>query len=334
VNDSHVTLAHGGGGLQSERLLREVVFPALGIASRTMDDSAVLAAPIAPLAFTTDSFVVQPLFFPGGDIGRLAVCGTVNDLATAGAHPFAMSLALIIEEGFEIELLRQVCQSIAATAAEAEVAIVAGDTKVIERQSGGGLFINTTGIGYLRRRPLRLENACEGDVVLINGTLADHGAAVMAARGDYGIHGPLQSDAAPLNALAQALVEAVPDLHVLKDPTRGGVAMALHEIALAAGVRIELDEQALPVAPPVAAFCDLLGLDPLEVANEGKLLVVCPEKDEALALEAMRNHPLGRQSVRIGMVCGGERPLVTLQTRLGGRRVVGIPAGELLPRIC
>ncbi len=330
-----ITLADGGGGLRTERLLREVIFPELGIIGTSMDDSALLDLQAAgALAITTDGFVVQPLQFPGGDIGRLAVCGTVNDLATAGARPLALTLGFIIEEGFEIAQLRQICRSIAATAAEAGVRIVSGDTKVIERQTGEGLYINTTGIGLPLRNPApRLHRAAPGDAVLISGTIADHGAAVMAARGHYGISGNLCSDVAPLAIMAEALVKHMP-VHVLKDPTRGGVAMGLHDIAQAAMVMIEIEEDQLPIAPPVQAFCDILGFDPLEVANEGKLLVILPQQfaDEALAI--MRANAYGANAVQIGTVANGLKAQVIMRTHIGGRRVVGIPTGEILPRIC
>jgi len=330
-----ITLGHGGGGLQSERLLFEVILPALGIQNRSTDDSAIIdLGGDQPLAFTTDSFVVQPLQFPGGDIGRLAVCGTVNDLATCGAIPALLSLSLIIGEGLPVPMLRTICESIAEACREADIAIVCGDTKVIEHRGEDSLFINTSGIGRLPRQPLRLNLAQPGDVVLISGTIADHGCAVMASRGEFGLHGPLTSDVAPLGGMAQALLNAVPDVHVLKDPTRGGVAMALHEIARASCVAVELEEASLPIEPAVKAFCDLLGLDPLEVANEGKMLVVCPAASEMAALEALRKHPLGTNAKRIGAVHAPDGTQVVMRTKLGGRRVVGIPAGELLPRIC
>lgn len=335
MSGKHITMAHGSGGLQSQSLLNDVIFEALGIKDHSMDDSALLSDLDGnSLAFTTDSFVVQPLEFPGGDIGRLAVCGTINDLSTCGATPLALSLAFIIEEGFEIERISSICRSIAATAAEAGVTIATGDTKVIERQSGDGLFINTSGIGVLSRPPLRMAHARPDDAILISGTIADHGTAIMAARADYGIMGQFISDAAPLNDLADRLLEAVPRVHVLKDPTRGGVAMALHEISKACNAKIEIEESALPILPQVQSFCDLLGFDPLEIANEGKLLVVCPAEDTEVALASMRTHPLGTNSALIGRVLKADRPQVTMRTKLGGTRVVGIPAGELLPRIC
>jgi len=332
-------LAQGGGGFQTERLLREVIFPILlpgrGV---TMDDSAVLAAAESGgrLAFTTDSFIVAPLVFPGGDIGRLAVAGTVNDLATVGAQPLWMSLGLILEEGLEVEVLRAICQSIRATADEAGVAIVTGDTKVVERGKGDGCYINTSGIGRVLIDPApSLARAQAGDAVIVSGPIGDHGAAVVAQRESLALESPVRSDVAPLAGMLNALVRAFgPAIHALKDPTRGGVSMACHEIAEASGVQLTLDEAALPVRRGVQAICDMLGFDPLEVANEGKAIVVCEADAAGRVVECLAHTARGRHAAVCGRVAASDRPLVVLRTRVGGERLVAKPSGEILPRIC
>lgn len=335
---SHLTLAHGGGGFQTERLLREVIFPILQPGQpAVMDDSAILPdETTGRLAFTTDSFIVSPLFFPGGDIGRLAVAGTVNDLAVVGAKPLWLSLALVLEEGLEIETLKSICESIRATADEARVEIVTGDTKVVERGKGDGCYINTTGIGRLLcEPPPSLARARPGDALLVTGTLGDHGAAVVAQRESLALDSPVQSDVAPLGAMLNALVERFgPAIHTLKDPTRGGLAMACHEIAGASNIQIELDEAALPVRRGVQAICDLLGFDILEVANEGKALIVCDSSAAQAIAEFLAGFEMGKRAAICGQVVLSDRPLVVLRTRIGGERLVAKPAGEILPRIC
>ena len=335
---ARLTLAHGGGGFQTERLLREVIFPILQPGQPVaMDDSAIVADNTAGrLAFTTDSFIVSPLFFPGGDIGRLAVAGTVNDLAVVGAKPLWLSLALVLEEGLDIETLKSICESIRATAEEAQVAIVTGDTKVVERGKGDGCYVNTTGIGrLLGEPPPSLAAARPGDAVIITGTLGDHGAAVVARRESLALDSPVQSDVAPLGTMLNALVERFgPAIHTLKDPTRGGLAMACHEIAGASNVQIELDEAALPVRRGVVAICDLLGFDVLEVANEGKALVMCEAPVAQAVVEFFAGFEQGKRAAICGRVVSSDRPLVVLQTRIGGERLVAKPAGEILPRIC
>lgn len=333
-----ITLAHGGGGFRTERLLREIVFPILRPEkSQIMDDSAILAAQNdARLAFTTDSFIVAPLFFPGGDIGRLAVAGTVNDLAVVGAKPLWMSLGLVLEEGLEIEALKAICQSIRATAEEAGVEIVTGDTKVVERGKGDGCYINTSGIGRLLcEPPPSLAGAQPGDALILTGTLGDHGAAVIARRESLALDSSVQSDVAPLGPMLNALVERFgPAIHTLKDPTRGGMAMACHDIAEAASVQIELDEAAIPVRRDVAAICDLLGFDVLEVANEGKAVVICKAEAAEAVVEFLAGFDYGKRAAIVGRVVASDRPLVVLRTRIGGERLVAKPAGEILPRIC
>ena len=335
-----ILLAHGGGGRLMHELLADLL-PLLsptGAAPAVLNDAAVLEVEGVRLAFTTDSFVVTPAFFPGGDIGRLAVCGTVNDLAMVGARPVALSLGLVIEEGLTREALERVLRSVAAAGEEAGVGVVTGDTNVVERGAADGLFMNTAGIGVVPAGvALSGEAVRPGDAVLINGTIGDHGLAVLAAREQLGLRGGLLSDCAPLNSLVEALLEAAgAHLHCLRDPTRGGVAASLHEVAAQSRVAVQLEEAALPVAPPVQGACATLGLDPLFVANEGKVLAFVAPEGAAAALEALRAHPLGRQAAEIGRVLtrADDLTTVTIRTALGVVRLVDMPRGELLPRIC
>jgi hydrogenase expression/formation protein HypE len=343
--DDVILLADGGGGermmdlVKREILARFAPLDASGELARLADAARVEAT--GPLAFTTDSYVVRPVEFPGGDIGRLALSGTVNDLACLGARPRALSLALILEEGLDLALLGRVLDSAARTAREVGVAVVCGDTKVVERGSADQIFINTAGIGEIARgpagRPRRLgaEAIRPGDRVLVSGTLADHGVAVMSKREGLAFEAAVTSDVAPLWPLAARLLEACPNLRALKDPTRGGLAAAVNELAEAAGVRMRIDEAAVPVRPAVQGACDALGLDVLSVANEGKFVVVVPPGEADAALAAMRGHPLGRGAAVIGEVLpAGPGPRVTLRTTIGGERVLELPYGEDLPRIC
>jgi hydrogenase expression/formation protein HypE len=336
-----VTLAHGGGGRAMKDLIDDVFVEAFDNAAlapledQARFDLAALAARGDRLAFTTDSFVVDPLIFPGGDIGKLAVCGTVNDLAVGGAVPLYLSCAVIIEEGVSIDLLRQIARSMAQTAKAAGVEIVTGDTKVVHKGACDKLFITTTGVGVIREGvTLGAHLARPGDVVLVNGLLGDHGAAILGARGDMALDTPIESDCAPLHGLAEALLKAAPGLRLMRDATRGGVATVLNEVADASGVMIEIDEQATPIREEVKGFCEILGLDPLYLANEGKIVAVVPGDEQAAALEAMRAHPFGAAACAIGRVCAGEAGRVTMQTVFGGRRIVDMLVGEQLPRIC
>ncbi len=336
-----VTLAHGGGGKAMKDLIDDVFVgafdnPALApLEDQARFDLPALAALGDRLAFTTDSFVVDPLFFPGGDIGRLAVCGTVNDLAVGGAIPLYLSCAVIIEEGVPIETLRKIVQSMAEAAAEASVAIATGDTKVVEKGACDKLFITTAGVGVIApERVLGAHLARPGDVVLVNGLLGDHGAAILGARGDMALETPIKSDCAPLNGLIEALLKAAPNVRFVRDATRGGVATVLNEIADASQIAIEIDEAATPIRPEVKAFCEILGLDPLYLANEGKIVVVAPPEEAEAALAAMRGHPLGLGTNVIGTVADGQAGRVTMQTVFGGRRIVDMLVGEQLPRIC
>jgi len=285
-------------------------------------------------ALTTDSFVVRPRFFPGGDIGRLSVCGTINDLSMSGAVAAYLTVGMILEAGLPLEELGRICRSMAAAAEEAGVYLVTGDTKVVERGAGDGIYINTAGLGLFPagRQPLP-QRLAEGDVILLSGTMGDHGLAVMAARENLAFDPPLLSDVAPLNSLVEVLLRAVPDVHALRDPTRGGAAATLNEWAAASGKDILLEEEALPVAPPVRAAAALLGLDPLYVANEGKLLAAVPQAQAENALAALRSHALGRNAAIIGKV-GAAGGLVALRTAYGAERLIDMPEGDLLPRIC
>jgi hydrogenase expression/formation protein HypE len=336
-----VTLAHGGGGKAMKDLSDDVFVEAFGHAvpapleDQARFDLAELAVHGDRLALTTDAFVVDPLFFPGGDIGKLAVCGTVNDLAVGGAMPLYLSCAMIIEEGVSIELLRRVAQSMAATARQAKVLIVTGDTKVVQRGACDKLFITTTGIGVIRQGiDLGVHRARSGDVVLVNGLLGDHGAAILGARGDMALESPIESDCAALHGLIAAVLAAAPGVRFIRDATRGGVATVLNEIAEASQVAIEIDEGRTPIREPVKAFCEILGLDPLYLANEGKIVVIVTPSDAEAALAAMRAHPLGAGAAIIGRVGAGQAGRVTLATIFGGRRIVDMLVGEQLPRIC
>lgn len=334
--ESVVRLAHGAGGRMMAELIRDLFVPPLDNSYlRQMADAALLDLGDARLAISTDSFVVRPLFFPGGDIGSLAVYGTVNDLAMVGARPLWLTAGFILEEGLELEVLARVVRSMAGAARTAGVLVVAGDTKVVERGHGDGLYINTTGVGVV---PAGVEIGPErgrpGDAVLLSGTIGDHGIAVLSQREGLGFETALRSDSAPLHGLVETLLRAAPHTHTLRDPTRGGLAAVLNELAAASGVGIEVDEAAIPVRPAVRAACEMLGFDPLDVANEGKLVAFVPEEEAEPALEALRSHPLGGDAARIGFLTDEHPGLVLARTPIGGRRVVDMPPGELLPRIC
>lgn len=335
-NQDRVVLGHGGGGVLSGELIEHLFLPAFGGESNgEMRDSAVIEAQPGRLAFTTDSYVVSPMFFPGGCIGDLAVNGTINDLAMSGAQPVALSIGFILEEGLEMATLGAVAQAVGAAARAAGVRIVTGDTKVVDRGHADGLFINTSGIGLV---PDGVETgprlAAPGDVVIVSGAVGEHGVAIMSVREGLEFGTTLRTDSAPLHGLVAALLAAVPDVHVMRDPTRGGVAGTLCEISEIAQVGIELIESAVPVPDAVAAACGFLGLDPLHVANEGKMLAILPAASADAALAAMRAHPFGRDAVVIGHVTDQHPGLLVSRSPLGASRVVGRPLGEQLPRIC
>ncbi|MGK4000583.1 hydrogenase expression/formation protein HypE [Sorangium sp. So ce1024] len=340
VREPFVSQAHGGGGKAMQDLIDDVILGALDNPGLDVDEDqarlaiADLAAAGDRLAFTTDSYVVRPLFFPGGDIGKLAVHGTVNDLAVAGARPLYLSCALVLEEGLPIGVLRAVLASMGAAAEEAGVRIVTGDTKVVERGAADGMYVTTAGVGVIPRGVSPSARAVRpGDVVIASGTLGDHGAAIVVARGDLKLEAEIQSDSQPLHDLVAALVAAAP-VHALRDATRGGVAAVLNEWAMASGVAIHLDAAALPVRPVVRGLCEVLGFDPLHLANEGKLVAAVPEEHAARALAVMRAHPRGRDAAIIGRGREGPPGVVTMSTGFGGERVVALPLGEQLPRIC
>jgi hydrogenase expression/formation protein HypE len=336
-----VTLSHGGGGKATKDLIDEVFVAAFDnpLLAPLDDQARVPMALLAEfgdrLALTTDSFVVDPLEFPGGDIGKLAVCGTINDLAVGGAIPLYLSCAAIIEEGLPFDLLHRVARSMAATAHEAGVQVVTGDTKVVPRGACDKLFLTTTGIGVVRAGiDLGAHRARPGDAVLVNGVLGDHGAAILAARGDLALDAPIDSDCAPLHGMVDVLLAAAPGTRFLRDATRGGIATVLNDIASAAHCGIELDECAVPLREAVKGFCEILGLDPLYLANEGRLVAIVPPSEADRALAALRAHPLGRDGCCIGWVTERRPRQVVMHTLLGGQRIVDMLVGDQLPRIC
>lgn len=334
---ARIDLSHGAGGRATMRLIAEIFHAAFDTpASQRGDDSAICAARGQRLAISTDAYVVSPLFFPGGDIGALAVHGSINDVAMSGARPAYLTASFIIEEGFLIKDLDRIARSMGAAAREADVVIVAGDTKVVERGKADGLFISTTAIGFAPADlALSGANAQAGDILLLSGTIGDHGVAVMSERQNPGFDCPVKSDSAPLHRLvADMIAVAGPALRLLRDPTRGGLAATLNEIARQSRVGFRIEETAIPVAPAVVAISELLGLDPMNIANEGKLVaVVAPEAADAL-VAAMRANPLGRSSAIIGRVTEDADCLVEMTTRYGGVRLVDWLSGEQLPRIC
>lgn len=331
-----ILLGHGSGGKLSSQLVEKTILPAFrNPVLEVLDDAAALEIGGAHLAMTTDSFVVTPLFFPGGDIGELAVNGTVNDLAVSGVKPLYLSLAFILEEGFPISELERVVASIQRAAAAAEVAIVTGDTKVVNRGKADGIFINTAGVGMARPGVSLSSRRVEvGDAILVSGTLGDHGLAILSQREGLELSGEIRSDTAPLHGLVAAMLEACPDIHAMRDPTRGGLAASLVEIASRRKLGMEIHEEAIPVEEAVRGACELMGLDPLLVANEGKLVAFVPEPFADRVLEAMRAHPLGRQAARIGNVRAESPGWVVMRTTIGGERIIELPFAEALPRIC
>ena len=339
--EDKVLLGHGSGGTMMKRIIDEVFFEAYaGEELRRGDDASVLPAleQGERLAFSTDSFVVSPHFFPGGDIGRLAVCGTVNDIATSGARPLYLSCGFIVEEGYPIDDLRRICASMAEAASEAGVRLVTGDTKVVNRGHGDGVFINTSGVGAVPAG-IDLSGAhCQpGDAVLVTGTLGDHGITIMSCRESLSFTADVKSDAAPLNHLIADVLAAAPDARCVRDPTRGGLASTLNELSEQSQVDFEIDEDAVPVRDAVRGACDMLGYDPLQVANEGKMVCVVPAEQADAALAAMHASPYGTDAARIGQALPARAdrgPKVYIRNAFGGRRILDMLVGEQLPRIC
>ncbi|UCE28113.1 MAG: hydrogenase expression/formation protein HypE [Candidatus Coatesbacteria bacterium] len=334
-SDEVIKMGHGAGGRLMRRLIADVFAGAFGTPElAALDDSALVSADGDRLAFTTDSYVVRPLFFPGGDIGKLAVCGTVNDLAVTGARPVYLTCSFIIEEGFPVVDLKRVVSSMAAAACEAGVSVVAGDTKVVERGAADGLFVTTSGIGIFpdgrkpARRPVK-----PGDAVLINGAPAVHGIAVVLAREEFNLAAAVESDCAPLNGLIDDVLAVAPNIAFMRDATRGGVAAVLNEIAAAEGVVIEIDEVSVPRDDTVESVCELLGYDPFYIANEGKVIIICPAEEAESAMEAIKRHEYGKDAAIIGRVEEGTSRVI-METAVGGARILDMPLAEQLPRIC
>jgi len=332
-----ILLDHGSGGLASQQLISELFLKHLdNPVLRDLEDSAVLANQEGNIVFTTDSYVVDPLFFPGGDIGKLAVHGTINDLAMRGAKPYCLSLGLILEEGLRFEELERVIISIADACREAQVPVVTGDTKVVPKGKGDKIFINTSGLGFVDKDiDISSKNAREGDLVILSGTMGDHGITIMTQRAGISVQGDLQSDTMPLHGLVAQLLRELPTaVHTLRDPTRGGVASTLNEIADISGLTIELSDEALPVRPSVRAACELLGLEPLYLANEGKCLAIVDQDHAQEALAVMRATEEGKEAAIIGRLVAGKTGRVIINTPVGGTRVVTPLHGMPLPRIC
>jgi hydrogenase expression/formation protein HypE len=331
-----VDMTHGSGGRAMAQLVEELFVAAFDNEwLRAANDGACFAVPAGRLAMATDSHVVSPLFFPGGDIGCLAVHGTINDVAMSGARPLYLSASFILEEGLPLSDLKRIVESMAGASRDANVPIVTGDTKVVEQGKGDGVFITTTGVGIVPEGvEISGDRARPGDRILVSGPIGDHGVAVMAQRESLGFTTAIRSDTAALHGLVDAMVRAAPGIHVLRDPTRGGLATTLNEIARQSNVGMLLEEPSIPVRAEVAAACELLGLDPLYVANEGKLVCVCAPGDAARVLQAMRDHPLGADAADIGAVHADDHHFVQMRTAFGGRRNVDWLAGEQLPRIC
>jgi len=340
-HEDQIVIGHGSGGRMTHELIQRIFLPRLSNeAILAGNDFGQVDLPedshlAGRLVVSTDSHIVKPLFFPGGDIGRLSVCGTVNDVSMSGAVPLYLTAGFILEEGLPMDMLKKTVESMQAAAAEAGVQVVAGDTKVVEKGKGDGLFINTAGIGWLPEgRQIDGAQARAGDVVLVSGTLGDHGIAVLGARGELGFETDVQSDVAPLNHMIQELLKAAPHTHVLRDPTRGGLATTLNEIATQSSVCIWLEENNLPVHPAVRAASEMLGFDPLYIANEGKLIVIVPAAEASQALACLRQNVYGRNAARIGEVRSDPKGRVLLRTQIGGTRILDMLAGEMLPRIC
>ena len=336
MNYDKILLEHGGGGLLSNELIAEKFLPRFNNAYlERLEDSAVLTIGSQKFCFTTDSYVVSPIFFPGGNIGSLAVHGTVNDLSVCGGIPLYLSCGFILEEGFPVESLDIIIESMADAAAEAGAKIVTGDTKVVPRGAADGIFINTSGIGVVEYPGLlSIKNIQPGDVIILNGTIGDHGAAIMKARENLGLVADILSDSAPLNDLIANILKASPNVHCMRDATRGGLGAILAEIAKSVKVRIDITESSIPVQENVRGVCEILGLDPLFLANEGKMILFCPSAAAQRVLATMKSHKFGQNAAIIGIVGDVGKGRVVLKTSIGGERIVDLPTGELVPRIC
>ncbi|GJM41269.1 MAG: hydrogenase expression/formation protein HypE [Ardenticatenaceae bacterium] len=332
----NIILGHGGGGKLSAELVEHLFLPAFRNAElENLGDAAVFNVPSQRLAISTDSFVVRPLFFPGGNIGELAINGTVNDISMSGARPLYLTVGFIIEEGLPLSSLGHIVDSMAAAAAKAGVTIITGDTKVVGKGHGDGVFINTSGIGVVPDGlSIGPNQAKPGDVVIVSGTIGDHGMAIMSVREGLAFEAPIVSDTAALNGLIAQMLDVCPNIHVLRDPTRGGVASSLNEIAQSSQVGIVLNENKIPVNSAVKAACELLGMDPIFVANEGKLLAIVPENEADKVVSVMRNHEFGRETAVIGKVVAEHPGMLVAKTGIGGTRVISMQIGEQLPRIC
>lgn len=334
-----IVMGHGSGGLMTFDLIKNVFKPYLANPVLDAGNDFGLLPPAGSseyrLVVSTDSHIVTPLVFPGGDIGRLAVCGTVNDVSMSGAEPVGLTAGFILEEGLDFQLLRQILASMQAAAEEAGVFIAAADTKVVNKGHGDAIFINTAGFGWSPvARSIHGGNAQPGDAVIISGSLGDHGIAVLAARGELGLSTSLQSDVAPLNGLIKQVLKSIPEVHVMRDPTRGGLATTLNEIARQSSVSISLEENTIPIKPVVQSACDMLGFDPLYVANEGKVIFILPQEHADAALKTIQSHPFGHDAAIIGKIKENEADKVLLHTSFGSTRILDMMAGELLPRIC
>ena len=336
MKDHRILLAHGSGGRLTHELIEHVFLPHMRNAHlERMEDSAVFSLGESRLCFSTDSYVVNPIFFPGGDIGSLAVHGTVNDLAMAGGRPLFISAGFIIEEGFGLDDLTVIVRSMATAAEDAGIQIVAGDTKVVARGAVDGIFINTSGIGIIDYEgDISVASIAPGDVLIVNGSIGDHGTAVLCARDGIEIESPIMSDSCALNGMVREILEVSPNIHCMRDATRGGLGSILAEIASQAGCTIIIEEKDIPIKDEVRGVCEMLGFDPLFIANEGKMVVFCPAGDAHAVLNTMRSHSLGRDASVIGWVDETNPGRVVMNTLIGGSRVVDLPAGELVPRIC
>ena len=334
MESERILITHGGGGTLTRRLIEEMIAPIFNNKQLEKFEDSSLVPGINKVVMTTDSHVVDPLFFPGGDIGKLSITGTVNDIATSGAEPIAISVGLIIEEGFPMENLKRILESMKATADEAEVPIITGDTKVVERGKADGIYINTSAVGYLSKGiHLSPDKIKPGDAILINGAIGNHEAAIISARNDLLPDVTIKSDCAPLGLLMKVLVDEVPEVSCARDPTRGGVAATLIELIESSGYGIELDEKNIPVDEDVRSLCDILGLDPLLMANEGKMLIFVPESKADKALKVLKKDRYGKNSRLIGFVTDEKKALV-LKTIYGAKRIITMPMGSQLPRIC